>query len=418
MRFPVPVILVAAVIGGSGDAVAQPLACPPTAAAATRPCDAFHYHVQKYRPENRQFVEVYGVNQFATLGTCERAREVQVSRNLAVVDYFKRVKGDERYEPDRVGGCHCDMTTDRASSNYLTDVQRAAQLRTAEEVRLRVRERLLDSGLTSSNELVRGLIIQHPSAPLLSTPRIVPIPDTSAVAGVNAPSDLRPTKAIEASRSPTLSSLDLPLVEVAIPEGIASSEPPLSEVTVDPAAETPATTESDPLPTEISAPAEESVPAVDEGAEAFISYETQRIQNVLKASSAIVDENVKSKIFEACMQRIEVLSNLRGLIQGSGMRSRLAVAARTAQNESDRLALVGRLFGSDITSHWAPRDAADVILDPRPEVENDPERALRDSSGRISEQLKRRAFYLLLARSQPTEEQQLWLITVAESFLR
>jgi hypothetical protein len=374
-----------------------------------------------YRPKNRQFVEIYGANQFATLGTCERAREAQVTRNLAVVDYFKRVKGNERYEPDRVGSCHCDMTRERSSSNYLTDVQRAAQLRTAQEVRLRVRERLLDGGLTSDNDLVRGLSIRQPSAPLLATPRIMPVPSSAPVAAVNSSSDLRSTKSVDTTRPTTLSNLDLPLVEVAIPEGVvASAEPPLSEVVVDAPPETPETAAPDPLPVEEPAEpaAEETARVVDEGAERFISYETQRIQNVLKASSAIADQSVKSKIFEACMQRIQLLSNLRLLIEGSGMRSPLAVAARAAQSERDRLGLVERLFGSGITTHWAPSDAADVILDPTPEVESDPERALRDSSGRVPDDLKRRAFYLFLARAQPTEEQQLWLITVAESFLR
>jgi hypothetical protein len=415
MRLPATVILVAATIGGAGSAVAQPLSCPPNPAATSRPCEVFHYHVQMFRPENRQFVELYGINQFATQGSCERARDAQLKHNLSVVDYFKRLKGDERYEPDRFGACHCDMTIEKTSSNYLTDVQRAAQLRTAEEVRLRVRERLLDQGITSDNDLVRGLIVQLPSAPVLSGPRIVPVPASSAVASVNAVSDLKATKAVDTNRPPALANVDLPLVEIAIPEGIAASPPPppLAEVTVASPAVSEAPTTAEPV--EAPAATEESN-SVDEAAQGFISYETQRIQNVLKASSAIADENVKAKIFEACMQRIQLLSNLRGLIQGSGVRSRLAVAARTAQNEGERLGLVSKLFGRDITPHWAPKDAADVILDAKPEVENDPEKALRGSG--LSDQLKRRAFYLLLARTQPTEEQQLWLITVADAFLR
>ena len=66
------------------------------------------------------------------------------------------------------------------------------------------------------------------------------------------------------------------------------------------------------------------------------------------------------------------------------MRSRLAVAARDALEESDRLALIGRLFGDSITPHWAPKDAADVIFEIDPAVAAEPERALRDTLMRIS----------------------------------
>ena len=60
---------------------------------------------------------------------------------------------------------------------------------------------------------------------------------------------------------------------------------------------------------------EEDVQSAQEIAERFITYETQRIQNVLRASAGIAEESVKSKIFEACMQRIQLLSNLRLLIR-------------------------------------------------------------------------------------------------------
>jgi hypothetical protein len=165
-------------------------------------------------------------------------------------------------------------------------------------------------------------------------------------------------------------------------------------------------------------PSAEVIFPAEEAAESFISYETQRIQNVLKASSAITDASVKSRIFEACQERIQLLSNLRTLIEGSGVRSRLATAARGAQSEPDRVAFVSRLFGTAIAKPWAPKDASDVILEPLPDVESDPERVLRDGAGRFNDQQKRRALYALLARYQPTSDQQLWLITVIDSFLR
>ncbi|HEX7193057.1 MAG TPA: hypothetical protein VF381_15915, partial [Thermoanaerobaculia bacterium] len=179
-----------------------------------------------------------------------------------------------------------------------------------------------------------------------------------------------------------------------------------------------------PAPTPVPAPApapapmpEVTVAADEDAAEAFIGSETQRIQNVLKASGAIADEEVKAKIYKACMQRIQLLSNLRTLIQTAGAKSRLADFARNAHSESERLAFVGKLFGDDMRSHWAPSDARDVIL-PSSLAESDPERALRDASGKVTDQQKKHALYAFLARSQPTEEQQLWLSTVADSLLQ
>ena len=127
---------------------------------------------------------------------------------------------------------------------------------------------------------------------------------------------------------------------------------------------------------------------------------------------------MKAKIFEACMQRIQLLSNLRLLIEGSGMRSRLATAARDARGESERLAVITRLFGDSIRPHWAAKDAADVIFDIAPEIASAPERALRDTTGGVSTEQKKQALYLVLAQTQPTENQRLWLSSVVEGFLR
>ena len=54
----------ALIAAGLSPALAQPLLCPPVASAAGKPCETFHFHVQLFRPESRDFIEVYGVNQF------------------------------------------------------------------------------------------------------------------------------------------------------------------------------------------------------------------------------------------------------------------------------------------------------------------------------------------------------------------
>ena len=156
-------------------------------------------------------------------------------------------------------------------------------------------------------------------------------------------------------------------------------------------------------------------PPLEDAAEAFVNYENQRIQNVLVAASGMTDESARTKVLEASGQRIQLLSNLRGLIEGSGAKSRLATAARNAKSEDERLAFVAKLFGHDITPHWAPKDAKDVLV---AVSVDDPERVLRDSAGKFTEDEKRHALYVMLSKTQPTEEQQLWLQTVVEELLK
>lgn len=428
MRFPhLPLALAAALAAGA--ALAQPsLVCAPGAAGTGRTCDAFHYHVQMYRPDNKQFVELTGGTPFATQAACERAREAQVAANKAIVDYFAGTR-QMQYPVDRIGPCHCDLTTDRSSASYLTDVQRSMQLRNIEEARLRVRERILDVGLTSDSPLLRGLYLDPPSTPQLGGPKLVPMPDARPVAAATAPDDLRPTKTTDTGRQ-TVAALDLPLVEIGAP---APPVPPAPAADATPTPATPAAPEPTPKPAEEPIPEtqvvasngtvepppnEEDLATAQETADLFVNYETQRIQNVLRASSAIADEAVKSRIYEAADQRINLLSNLRMLIEGSGMRSRLAAAARAADSETTRLDLIARLFGDAIRPHWAPKDAADVIYETAPEIAEAPERVLRDGTGRFTAQQKKQALYLVLSQTQPTEEQRLWLSTVVEGFLR
>ncbi|MEA2571943.1 MAG: hypothetical protein QOI24_3944 [Acidobacteriota bacterium] len=457
MRLHIVPIALAAIVVSSGGARAQALVCPPATTAGSQACEVFHYHVSMYRADTRLFADIDATDQFASQAACERVRDAVMKRNLAIVDYMKRVRGENQYEPDRIGPCHCDATIDRNSTNYRTDAQRLQQRRVAEEIRQRVRERLLDSGLTSDAELVRPL---PPSASILGGPKLVPIPQSAPVTAMNAPADLRVPKLADTTPT-TMAGADLALVDVnaapaapavATVQPVQAPQPALQTVVVEappaplpapapapaPAETTATTTQTQtpapapapaPVPASAPAPAQEPAPApaamtvdpatpAEDVAEAFIAYETQRIDKVLDASNAITDDNIKSKILDACSQRIQLLSNLRPLIQVSGMRSKLAGAVVGAQDETERMSLVAKLFGSDMPKHWAPKDATDVLLDAAPDLEADPEKALRDKTGRFTDQQKRRALYLLLSRSQPTEDQQLWLTTVIDGFLQ
>jgi hypothetical protein len=417
-------LLAAVCLAAAPLAAQQPLVCP--APGAGRACDVYHFHQAMYRPDTKQFTEISATAQFATQAACERARDVRVAANAKVVEYFTRVK-QQQFATDRFGPCHCDMTA-------MTDAQRAVQFKTAEEIRLRVRERLLDHGLTSDSEYVRALDVDPPVTPQLGAPRLVPLPQSAAPAVATLADDLKPTRTIDTSK-PAVAALDLPLVEItaeAVPAPVQSNgtpaeatvdvastpAPPPTEPPAEPIVEPETRVAAEPVPEPAPGPSEEELLSAQETAERFISYETQRIQNVLRAANAIVDESVTSRIFEACQQRVNVLSNLRLLIEGSGMRSRLAAAAGDAIDESKHLALIAKLFGDDITQHWAPQDAKDVIVDADPEIASEPDQVLRDTSGKYTTQQKKRALYLVLARTQPTEEQRLWLSTVVEGFLR
>jgi len=441
-----PLLLASAVaLASAAVGAAQTLVCPPMSTASLT-CDTFHFHTALFRPDTRGYSEVFGVNQFATQTACDRARDAAIRRNAAVVDFFHRVRNDDRYQPDRFGPCHCDMTVERSSPNYLTDAQRAAQFKLEDDVRQRVRERLLDADLPSDNELVRSVTLLDAPAPILGGPKFVPLPSAPPnIPVIRSPNDLRMTRLVE-SNSPAVASIDLPLVDIPLP-GVASSiaadasAPIVSTAGIEPnptasqpapqpapqpqpAAPAPAAQPAQPqpapatsLPTVMVAADPPVATANDEAAEPFVNFETQRIRNVLAASNSISDESLRSKVLEACVQRIQLLSNLRSLIDGAGVKSRFAVAARAANDESSRLTLVAKLFGNDVVSHWAPKDAADVVVD----TSGDPaaaEQLLRDTSGKATAPQKRQALYLVLARTQPTEEQQLWLASVIDSLLQ
>jgi len=416
-------VATALIAAGLSPALAQPLLCPPVASAAGKPCETFHFHVQLFRPESRDFIELYGVNQFASIASCERARDAAFKRNMSVVEFMHTQRRDW-WQADKFGPCHCDMTVEKASPNFLSEAARTQQLRDSEEIRQRVRERLIDAKALPDSEVMRNIAPQLSATPLIGGPKFVSMPaPVAAATTTNSPEDLQITKAVDKTPSSTTSE-DLPLVDIPLP-GIT---PPAEVVAATPApvpAPAPASTEPPkPVPTplpqqtvQVTAEAatavadEPDLPAPEDVADAFVSYESQRIQNVLKVD--VGDESIKAQVLEACTQRIQLLSNLRSIIVGSGAKSRLVAAANGAKKESERVAVAAKLFGSDIPPHWAPKDAANVIFDPGV---TEPERVLRDAAS--SDEQKRHALYALLATSSPTEQQQMWLSSVIEGLLK
>src|SRR5205085_717519 len=101
------------------------------------------------------------------------------------------------------------------STAFLPEAQRTAQIRLAEELRQRVRERLTDAGATSDSEVVRGLMPLPLPTTALATPKLVAPPTRVATSSAsNAGSDLKMTKV---DTAPATTNLDLPLVEIGGP---------------------------------------------------------------------------------------------------------------------------------------------------------------------------------------------------------
>src|SRR5205814_3067185 len=108
-----------------------------------------------------------------------------------------------------------------------------------------------------------------------------------------------------------------------------------------PAAPAPASSTAEPQPQAVQVAAEPApviaddpdLPVPEDVADRFVSYESQRIQDVLNASSKVGDQALRAQVLEACTQRIQLLSNLRSIIVGAGAKSRLVAAANAAKKE-------------------------------------------------------------------------------------
>lgn len=435
------IVLAAAAAG------AQPLVCPPEVTPSGKPCDGFHFHVQAWDPITRTFATLTGVNRFASQTACDRARDAAAKGNAAIVDYVKRVK-QEQYEADRIGPCHCDRTFESGNTASLNDAQRRAQKRMAEEVRRHVRARLIDLDLAADSDLISSLWLLPAANSMLGGPRLTQLPAPGAVSVTNSPEDLRLPRNAQGS-VPTATTFDLPLADPGgAPAAVATSTAPAATPpAAAPAGTAPPNATPQPvtaeIPKEPKLPIQETTVAVDtppappasaeipvarateessqlsaeDAADIFIRHETQRIQNVVNAVSDASDE-MGEKVLEACTARIQALSNLRSLILGSGADSRIAKESRGSGADAERLALVTKLFGPDVAAHWMPKVTTDVLVPPSPQVDTNPEKVLRDSSGQSTDAQKRRALYVLLTRAPITEEQQLWLIPMVERFLQ
>jgi hypothetical protein len=149
--------------------------------------------------------------------------------------------------------------------------------------------------------------------------------------------------------------------------------------------------------------------------EGFVSGEMTRISSVLEN----LGDGDSDQLLEVANQRIQLLTNLGKIAESSGARSKLGSTLKAATADEQRLAIVRQLFGDEVLRHWAPAKSADLAFAISGAVDNDPVTVLRDTTGRFSSDQKKLAFFAFLSRSATlTENQEIWLASIAEGNLR
>jgi hypothetical protein len=366
-----------------------------------------------YRPDAKTSIELAGVNQFSSKSACESALAAEKARNAAVIDFLKKNEPRLQYQPDVFGGCHCDMTELRSSANFLDEAKRANELRTQQDILTRVRLQLIDSNALPNSDLVRSLRAPVSRFDAALWPRAIESPDPKDLQSMPEPlpeGAAKPTQVgADLPKVAATQSIEFPLVEVVTPKEVMVTRAVAPSV-IEPDA--PGETTDSP------APADPAVPGEANAAEAFVNYESARVQEILKAAGKIDNAALNKSIYEATIARLQLLSNLKLIVETAGSRSALAAAFEGANDEASRLALVTKLFGDEASRHWAPSDAKDVVFDIPAELTSDPMAVLNDATGKYSLEERRQALYHVLARtSNLTSSQLLWLANLMQSFL-
>jgi len=380
-----------------------PMTCQLGSGADAASCNVFHYHIQMYNPEQKTRVELTGVNEFATLAGCDAALAKEQTENATVVRFMTENDPREKFQPDLFGPCHCDMTHAASSPNKLTPERRVAELRKREEINAQTRELLLDAKADPTSAVVTGLANGPTSFDPALWPKIVFPPDPAEMKVDAEPipetDSMETTAAVNLARGEFGSGLDLELVDVPVPEDVMVS-----------AAIAPTWSDEE-------RGYEQTSPVGQTGsnpADAFVSFESARVQEILQESGGIDD----ARIFESAMQRLQVLSNLKVIVLAAGTSSTLANAFDVLDTDEQRKALVGRLFGGTIESHWILSEASDVIVEIPSELTVDPVAVLRESTGRYDDEQRKQALYYLLGRTANlTPSQELWIANLMSSFL-
>lgn len=400
-------------LAAAGAWAQAPLTCQSGAGIDPANCPVVHYHVKMYRPDTKTSVELTGVNEFASRAACEAALAAEKARNSAVVEFLKKNEPRLQYQPDQFGPCHCDMTRVATSASYLDDAKRAAERRAQLDVLARVRVRLIDSNALPNSDLVTSLRVPPSGFDGALWPRVVISPSVKDLATPPEPlaESAAKTTSVGADtpKYAPAAEIDFPLAEVPTPKDVMVTR------AVAPSVISGGSEEGGEAATEPAAAAE---PVEANAADAFVNYETARVQAVVRASGQIADAGMKKSVLEASVARMQLLSNLKLIVETAGPRSTLAAAFQAVDGEPARLELVGKLFGEMVRSHWAPADAKDVVVEIPAELTGDPFAVIRDVSGKYTPEQQKQALYHLLSRTANlTSSQLLNLSDRMQSFL-
>jgi hypothetical protein len=392
----------------STAARAETLTCPDqpsTPAGCT-----FHYHVAAWNPDTDSPDDLYGLSSFPTLDECTTARTADLRLNVSAVNQLLTADANSKVQTSRFGPCHCDMTLTPGNPLYLKDSEAKAQREHRAALLGRMRQALVAAGIRPDSEVVKALnaAITSGTAPAERTLEIHWSSERSA-ASANGPGSpdgsSSPPASTEAQQSDGSTATESPAASTTEPPTAQAggSERPAGEPA--PAA-TPTTTRPLPAPTAAE---------VEEAADSYVNYEVARVQEILKASNAVTDDALKSNIFEAAMQRLQMLSNLRAIATSPGGAA-LQGAMAAAHGQAARLALVKKLFGAAVASHWAPSDARDAIVEIPSPVSTDPMTILHDEAH--PDPQRRLALYAFLSKAPNLEaSQELWLAGLIDNFL-
>ncbi len=362
---------------------AQDLTCPSSAGVGTTDCAVVHYHVRVWNVDTNRYLELYGTNRFSSAEACEAQRAREMKENQAAVGLLKRLDTRSKVQPNQYGPCHCDMTESSSNPYFLDLDKRFQQIGFFEEALEAMRNELLDHDAASDSPEVRSLSMKQSAFSPTLWPKFVTLPSAGDHFLLDDDAKTMATKTVEDNTLKTQIAADLKLVDVALPApGAVGTTGEMAQVV-----------EPD------TSPADE-----------LVQRETARIQSVLAESGTLEDDSVKQQIFEAMMQRLQALSNLRRLVTVAGDTSPLGKRIGLTGSEDEDFALVSELFGPEVRSHWIPASIGDVVLEVPPEIESDPVAVLRDAYGRFDMDQKRLALYLVMAKTPSlTSNEEVWL---------
>lgn len=370
----------AAIVFSAAEAGGQVLTC---ATGSAEQCNGVHFHVQVWNPETKGFAEIFGQNSFANVEACEALRKHEMAVNQAALEHLARTAPRLKAQAAKYGPCHCDMTGVKVDPHYLDEQQRAAQLRRDREAKLAMLKLLLEHDLALDSDLARAHISAPPArvrAPYWSREAVAVAVDGSHLLDP-ASASVKETS-ISAERRASTAGATLAPLEARYATAVAAAEG--------------------------TSAAETAIP--------FIDAEMSRMSALLE-SVAVADGDT-SALLEASNERLQVLTNLVRVIESGGSRTRLAAAAQAAVGESDRRALIQRLFGELVAAHWAPENASAMLFTMPPDVARDPVSVLRDASRKYSLDQRKLALFALLARSASlTDSEGIWLSGIADTHL-